>query len=140
MTRTEAKAFHAEISRAIEMVCKKYHLITRKSNVGFNEREVTVSLRFEQTAEDGTHKSDPITEELLRREFAELGYKSLPKNLVGAKVKSFDGKLYTITGYNGKAPKYPIEIESADGRRYRSSGKGYTFLGKTESAKDWKIN
>lgn len=144
MTRAEAKAFHDELNRTLESLCKKYHLITKKSHVTFNEREVSASLKFEQTEEDGTHKADPITEELLKLTFSDLGYSNLPKVMVGAKFRAFDGKIYTITGYNGKAPKYPIEIEAEDGRHYRSTGKGYTFLGEVVPVIDrmngWKIN
>ena len=115
MTRTEAKAFHNELSKTLEGLFEKYHLRKERSNISYGDASVRICITCEQLEADGAHKTDPLTESLIR------------STLVGSKIKT-NGQIFTITGFNARAPKYPLEIEGADGRRYKHTGRGVRFV------------
>lgn len=127
MTRTEAKAFHNELSKTLEGLFEKYHLRKERSNISYGDASVRICITCEQLEADGAHKTDPLTESLIRSTLERFGVKNLPETLVGSKIKT-NGQIFTITGFNARAPKYPLEIEGADGRRYKHTGRGVRFV------------
>lgn len=129
MTRSEAKAFHDELNTTLEAVFAKYHLNVKKNNVSFNEREVKISITTEQLDESGNHKYDAVAETLMRQYLEDVGVKNIPEHIVGAKFKlvgHYD--TYTITGFNFRAPTYPVEFESSRGAKYKGKGSNIIFL------------
>lgn len=129
MTRTEAKTFQKELSSAIQSVLNKYNLTLTKNGVTFGDREVKVSLKMEHLNADGTHKADDITERLLSFELRSSGVKNIPATIVGSKVKTLSGEVFTITGYNNKARKYPIEAQRVKtGQMYKMGANGLQFI------------
>lgn len=129
MTRTEATSLHRELDAAIKAVLGKYNLTLTRNSLSFGEREVKLNITMEHLNTDGTHKSDPYTENMLRHEFTMCGVKNIPATIVGAKVKSFSGEIFTITGYNHRAQKYPIEAQrDISGQMYKMSGRGLQFI------------
>lgn len=129
MNKTEATKFHNELTAALAPILKKYNITMRRNNLSFGEREVKLSITMEQFNTDGTHKADDYTERQLRQELTALGVKNIPTTIVGSKVKSLMGETYTITGYNRRAQKYPIEAQSVrTGQMYKLTGRGLQFI------------
>jgi len=129
MTRTEAKNFQSELNTAIESILRKYHLSKTRGNVTFGDRDVKVTLSFEQLEANGAHKADPYTENMLRYEFHMNGVMNTPSTIVGSKVKHLMGDTFVITGYNSKAKKFPIIATGIkDGKSYKLSGRGLQFI------------
>ena len=129
MTRTEAQNFQRDLNSAIESVLRQYNLTKTSGGVRFGEREVKVSLTLEQLNSNGTHKADEGMENWLRHEFHLNGVQNLPAQIIGSKVKSWNGKVFEITGYNRKAHKYPIEaMEVSTGQMYKLTGNGLKFV------------
>lgn len=129
MTRTEAKTFQKDLTSAIQSVLNKYNLTLTQNGVTFGDREVKVSLKMEQLNTDGTHKADDITERLLSFELRSSGVQNIPTTIIGSKVRSLSGKVFTITGYNRKAQKYPIEAqEVSTGQMYKMKADGLRFI------------
>ena len=129
MNRTEAKNFHNDLNQALAPLLKKYNLTLTKNGVTFGERDVKVSLGFEQLNSDGSHKADESTEKILRLEFRMSGVQNIPATIVGSKVQSRSGKVFVITGYNGRAKKFPIEAqEVSTGQMYKMAADGLKFI------------
>ena len=129
MNRTEATSLHRELDAAIKAVLDKYNLTLTRNNLSFGEREVKLTVTMEQLNADGTHKADDYTENMLRHELTMCGVKNIPTTIVGSKVKSLSGEIFTITGYNRRAPKYPIEAQRVKtGQMYKMSGRGLQFI------------
>lgn len=129
MTKTEAKNLHSDLTNAIQTILNKYNIIMRKNNLSFGEREVRLNISMEQLNTDGSHKADDYTENMLRHEFTMLGIKNIPSTIVGSKVKTLWGEVYTITGYNRRAQKYPIEARSMrTGQMFKLTGRNVQFI------------
>lgn len=129
MTKTEAKNLHSDLTNAIQTVLNKYNLRLTSNSLRFGEREVKLSLGMEQLNADGTHKADDFTENMLRHEFSICGIQNIPTTIVGSKVRSLSGKVFTITGYNRKAQKYPVEAqEVTTGQMYKMKAFGLQFV------------
>ncbi len=129
MTKTEATNLHRDLTNAIQTVLNKYNIRLTSNSLRFGEREVKLSLGMEQLNADGTHKADDYTEAMLKHEFSICGVQNIPTTIVGSKVRSFSGKIFTITGYNRKAQKYPIEAqEVTTGQMYKMRADGLRFI------------
>lgn len=130
MVRTIAKAFHEEMNATLKALFAKYNLTRKSSHVTYGENFLKISINCEELEADGTHKSDPATESALRYTLTDCGVKNIPAVIVGAKFKMglHGNTIYTITGFNSRAPKYPIEIEAEDGKKYKHTGRGIRFI------------
>ena len=130
MTKTEATALHRELNTAIDSILAKYNLKCTRNSLSFGEREVKLSITMEHLNTDGTHKADPYTEAMLRHEFSMNGTQNIPETIVGSKVISvLSGEVFTITGYNRKAQKYPVEAQSVrTGQMYKLTGRNLKFV------------
>lgn len=129
MTRTEATSLHRELDAAIKNILGKYNLTLTRNNLSFGERDVKLTVTMEQLNTDGTHKADDITERLLSFELRSSGVKNIPATIVGSKVKTLSGEVFTITGYNRKAKKYPIEAQRVKtGQMYKMRANGLQFI------------
>ena len=130
MIRAKAKAFHEELNAILAPLFDKYNLSRKSSHVTYGENSIKVTINCDELEADGTRKSDPATESALRFTLMECGVKDIPAEIVGAKFRmSAHGTMvYTITGYNSRAPKYPVEIVDANGKKYRHTGRGIRFI------------
>jgi len=129
MTKSEATALHRELDSAIKNILGKYNLTLTRNSLSFGEREVKLNITMEHLNTDGSHKADPYTENMLRHEFTMLGIKNIPSTIVGSKVKTLRGEIYTITGYNRRAQKYPVEAQrDSDGQMFKLTGRNIQFI------------
>ena len=129
MTKSEATALHRELDSAIKSVLGKYNLTLRGNSLRFGDREVKLSITMEQLNTDGSHKADDYTENMLRHELKMLGISNIPSTIVGSKVKTLRGEIYTITGYNRRAQKYPVEAQrDSDGQMFKLTGRNIQFI------------
>ena len=129
MTNTEATNLHRELDSAIKSILGKYNLTLKGNSLRFGEREIKWNLSMEQLNTDGSHKADDYTENMLRHEFTILGIKNIPSTIVGSKVKTLRGEIYTITGYNRRAQKYPVEAQrDSDGQMFKLTGRNVQFI------------
>jgi len=129
MTKTEATNLHRELDSAIKSILGKYNLTLRGNSLRFGDREVKLNITMEQLNTDGSHKADDYTENMLRHELKMLGISNIPSTIVGSKIKSLMGEVYTITGYNRRAQKYPVEAQRvSDGQMFKLTGRGIQFI------------
>ena len=109
------KAIRTAMDDALAQVEKAYGIKISTGNARFSGNEVTFKVKANTVTDSGS----AITKEAqmfdLYKNSEGIGHLS-----VGDTV-TLQGKSFTITGYNTRARKSPINIEDAQGRGYKCS-------------------
>ena len=109
------KAIRTAMDDALAQVEKAYGIKISTGNARFSGNEVTFKVKANTVTDSGS----AITKEAqmfdLYKASEGIGHLS-----VGDTV-TLQGKSFTITGYNTRARKSPINIEDAQGRGYKCS-------------------
>ena len=109
------KAIRVAMDDALAQVEKAYGIKISTGNARFSGNEVTFKVKANTVTDSGS----AITKEAqmfdLYKNSEGIGHLS-----VGDTV-TLQGKSFTITGYNTRARKSPINIEDAQGRGYKCS-------------------
>tara|TARA_R100001163_G_C4995134_1_gene146301 strand:+ start:78 stop:476 length:399 start_codon:yes stop_codon:yes gene_type:complete len=113
--RPNIKGLRNEIDEALDRVAKKYGITISAGNCSFSGNEANFKLKLNTKGTDGT----VITQESMNWDI----YKSRTNCShlkVGDKI-TIQGDTYTLTGYNSRARKAPIQFKDYKGNGYRCS-------------------
>ena len=114
-TRVNIKGLRNEIDEALDQVAKKYGITISAGNCSFSGNEANFKLKLNTIGEGGT----VITRESQMWDL----YKSRTNCShlsIGDKI-TIQGNTYTLTGYNTRAKKAPIQFKDSRGNGYKCS-------------------
>ena len=114
-TRVNIKGLRNEIDEALDQVAKKYGITISAGNCTFSGNEANFKLKLNTIGGNGT----PITRESQMWDL----YKNRTQCShlkVGDEIQ-LQGNTYTLTGYNTRAKKAPIQFTDSSGRGYKCS-------------------
>jgi hypothetical protein len=111
--RTTVRNLNDELSQDLAQLAKKWGIQLEVKNARFNS--TSVSIKLEASVIQGGQALTPAATDWDR--YAPLH--GLGDYQVGDRLE-IGGKLYTISGWNRKAPKYPVKI-SKGGKTYRAT-------------------
>ena len=114
-TRVNIKGLRNEIDEALDQVAKKYGITISAGNCTFSGNEANFKLKLNTIGEGGT----VITRESQMWDL----YKSRTNCShlsIGDKI-TIQGNTYTLTGYNTRAKKAPIQFKDSRGNGYKCS-------------------
>ena len=105
----------SEIDNALNSVAKKYGITISAGNCSFSGNEANFKLKLNTIGEGGT----VITRESTNWDF----YKSRTNcgHLNVGDTITIQGGTYTLTGYNTRARKAPIQFKDSRGNGYKCS-------------------
>ena len=109
------KAIRTAMDDALAQVEKAYGIKISTGNARFSGNEVTFKVKANTVTDSGS----AITKEAQMFDLYKAS-EGLAHLSVGDTV-TLQGKSFTITGYNTRARKSPINIEDAQGRGYKCS-------------------
>lgn len=98
------------INKALAAAVLPPGITVRLGSGSFNDGEVSFKLIATAVSETGI----PIMPDLEKKMIAQIT--GLPESRVQGLKIDIQGKEFTVTGYNGRASKNPIELRGADGR------------------------
>ena len=113
--RANIKGLRNEIDEALDRVAKKYGITISAGNCTFSGNEANFKLKLNTIGEGGT----VITRESQNWDF----YKSRTNcgHLNIGDTIQLQGNSYTLTGYNTRARKAPIQFKDNGGNNYKCS-------------------
>jgi len=113
--RANIKGLRNEIDEALDQVAKKYGITISAGNCTFSGNEANFKLKLNTIGEGGT----VITRESQNWDF----YKSRTNcgHLNIGDTIQLQGNSYTLTGYNTRARKAPIQFKDSRGNGYKCS-------------------
>jgi hypothetical protein len=112
-TKTELKAFRQDFANTVKDLEKKYGVKVELGSISYGETDFHTKMTCTKTSSDGKKKVDTVEFELLK---GLLGF----KGNIGDKYVS-KGITFTITGLDGKKPKFPVLIEGSNGKKYKAT-------------------
>ena len=114
INKTTAKALKNEVMKALEAVEKKYNIdISSKAGT---YTDTSLGFKIEIAVKNG---KVAMTQQA--RDFVMMSKViGIPKKYLG-KSFTFKNKTYTITGYNMRKKKQPIDLKDKDGNGYSGS-------------------
>mgnify|MGYP005996363937 FL=1 len=123
MVKTEITQFNkanlqvlrTEIDNALKAVENQFGIKLHAGNASFSGNEVTFKLKGNTIGEGGT----VITREATNWDRYK-GLNGMSHLSVGDQI-TIQGKSYTLTGYNTRAKKAPVEFKDSLGRCYKCS-------------------
>lgn len=131
MTRQEAQDILDDLNTAVAGVLEKHGMEKEKGHLSYDDTSVRFTLSARLLDSDGNRIADGAEEKALRSHFEYcLKAKNLPQKLIGARftVPGRNG-YFRITGYNGKARRYPVLFESETGREpFCGTGADFEFV------------
>ena len=113
--RANIKGLRNEIDEALDQVAKKYGITISAGNCTFSGNEANFKLKLNTIGEGGT----VITRESQNWDFYKNRTQCTHLN-VGDKI-TIQGGTYTLTGYNTRARKAPIQFKDSRGNGYKCS-------------------
>ena len=113
--RANIKGLRNEIDEALDRVAKKYGITISAGNCTFSGNEANFKLKLNTIGEGGT----VITRESQNWDFYKNRTQCTHLN-VGDKI-TIQGNPYTLTGYNTRARKAPIQFKDSRGNGYKCS-------------------
>ena len=113
--RANIKGLRDEINEALDSVAKKYGITISAGNCTFSGNEANFKLKLNTIGEGGT----VITRESQMWDI----YKSRTNcsHLNVGDTITIQGNTYTLTGYNTRARKAPIQFKDSKGNNYKCS-------------------
>lgn len=123
MVKTEITQFNkanlqvlrTEIDNALKAVENQFGIKLHAGNASFSGNEVTFKLKGNTIGEGGT----VITREATNWD-RHRGLHGMDHLSVGDQI-TIQGKSYTLTGYNTRAKKAPVEFKDSRGNNYKCS-------------------
>jgi hypothetical protein len=114
-SRANIKGLRNEIDEALDQVAKKYGITISAGNCTFSGNEANFKLKLNTIGEGGT----VITRESQMWDL----YKSRTNcsHLNVGDTITIQGNPYTLTGYNTRAKKAPIQFKDNGGNNYKCS-------------------
>ena len=113
--RANIKGLRNEIDEALDRVAKKYGITISAGNCTFSGNEANFKLKLNTIGGNGT----PITRESQMWDLYKSRTNCSHLN-VGDKI-TMQGTPYTLTGYNTRAKKAPIQFKDSRGKGYKCS-------------------
>jgi len=104
-----------EIDKALDRVAKQYGITIKAGNCSFSGNEANFKLKLNTIGEGGT----VITRESQMWDLYK-GRTQCSHLSIGDKIK-IQGNSYTLSGYNTRARKAPINFTDSRGRGYKCS-------------------
>ena len=105
-TRNEVTSMRTEMNEALAAVAKKYGAAAKIGNISFGENvKTTITISRLSSNEHGDYINTKEAQEFLRRAKG-LG---LTQDVLNEKC-NYLGNVYVVTGYNSRAPRYPINF------------------------------
>jgi len=123
MVKTEITTFNkanlqvlrTEIDNALKAVENQFGIKLHAGNASFSGNEVTFKLKGNTIGEGGTVITKEATNWDRYKVFNGMNHLS-----VGDQI-TIQGKSYTLTGYNTRAKKAPVEFKDSRGNNYKCS-------------------
>jgi hypothetical protein len=123
MVKTEITQFNkanlqvlrTEIDNALKAVENQFGIKLHAGNASFSGNEVTFKLKGNTIGEGGTVITKEATNWDRYKVFNGMNHLS-----VGDQI-TIQGKSYTLTGYNTRAKKAPVEFKDSRGNNYKCS-------------------
>lgn len=113
--KANLQSLRTEIDNALKSVEKQFGIKLHAGNASFSGNEVTFKLKGNTISEGGTIITREATNWDRYKGFNDMDHLS-----VGDQIK-IQGKSYTLTGYNTRAKKAPVEFKDSLGRGYKCS-------------------
>jgi len=113
--RTNIKGLRNEIDEALDRVAKRYGITISAGNCTFSGNEANFKLKLNTIGEGGT----VITQESQNWDFYKSRTNCGHLN-IGDKI-TIQGSTYTLSGYNTRARKAPIQFKDSRGNGYKCS-------------------
>ena len=109
------KAIRMAMNAALKSVEDQYGIKVNVGNASYSANEVTFKVKANTIGDSG----EAITKEAQNWSLY-AGMNGLGQFKVGDQIE-LQGKTFTITGWNTRAKKSPVNIQDANGRGYRCS-------------------
>ena len=116
MDKIKADNLIQDVNETIAEVLARFGVELTKTRGKYSDTDLTVTLTFTELAADPT-AINTNTQEARHYTMLAATY-GLDPELLGKEVE-IDGKVFTILGWNTRAPRNPIQMRGADGKLYR---------------------
>lgn len=113
--KANLQALRVEMDNALKSLEKKFGITIKAGNASFSGNECTFKVKLNTTGSDGT----AITKEAKAWDIYK-GTHGLDHLNIGDKI-TIQGNTYTLTGYNTRARKAPINFTDYRGKGYKCS-------------------
>ena len=113
--RPNIKGLRNEIDEALDRVAKKYGITISAGNCSFSGNEANFKLKLNTKGTDGTVISNESRYWDIYKSRTNCSHLN-----VGDKI-TIQGGTYTLTGYNTRARKAPIQFKDSHGNNYKCS-------------------
>jgi hypothetical protein len=113
-TPTKLDQIRKSLNEAVKAVEAEHGVTFKLGKMSYNDDSFTMKSECFMKQGDGSI----VTKEAKAWTALAEAYYDLPTDGLGKKFVS-QGQTFTITGLNTKAPKYPVQARSADGRNYK---------------------
>jgi hypothetical protein len=116
MDRYTADAITQDVNAAIAGVLAKHGMERTRTRGKYGDAELTMTITLAEKAPDGEVVNPNSTAAKAFVRYAEGA--GLDPELLGKKVRTTNGQVFTVTGWNTRAPKNAILLQGEDGRTY----------------------
>jgi len=113
--KANLQSLRTEIDNALKAVENQFGIKLHAGNASFSGNEVTFKLKGNTIGEGGTVITKEATNWDRYKVFNGMNHLS-----VGDQI-TIQGKSYTLTGYNTRAKKAPVEFKDSRGNGYKCS-------------------
>jgi len=113
--KANLQSLRTEIDNALKAVENQFGIKLHAGNASFSGNEVTFKLKGNTIGEGGTVITKEATNWDRYKVFNGMNHLS-----VGDQI-TIQGKSYTLTGYNTRAKKAPVEFKDSRGNNYKCS-------------------
>ena len=114
-TKTNIKILRDEIEEAVQVVAKKHGIVIAPGNCTFTINEVGLKLKLNTVSDSGV----AVTREAEAWEVCK--HKTRCEHLAVGDEIFIGGNAYTLSGFNTRARKQPVQFYDGKGRRYKCS-------------------
>jgi len=113
--KATVKALRIAMNNALASVESEYGIKINAGNASFSGNEVTFKVKANTVGDSGEAQTKEATQWTMMASVNGLGHLSVGDEVI------LQGKSFTISGWNTRARKSPIEITDANGRSYKCS-------------------
>jgi hypothetical protein len=113
--KATVKALRIAMNNALASVESEYGIKINAGNASFSGNEVTFKVKANTVGDSGEAQTKEATQWTMMASVNGLGHLSVGDEVI------LQGKSFTISGWNTRARKSPIEITDTNGRSYKCS-------------------
>ena len=116
-TKSNIKQLREEIDKAVQGVAEKYGITIKSGNSTFSTNEVSMKVKLNILNDSGSAITNEAENWDVYKDMTECAHLAVGDTI------SIGGNPYTLTGYNIRARKQPVQFKNSSGQAYKCSVK-----------------